>query len=85
LHGAIVKFRHVFNLKKDKDMQNSKLEIIKKLIRIDSKLKVQHEWLVRLLDAKIPVTSFEYQLVQQGFASISTEIDDLCNELQTEI
>ena len=66
-------------------MQNSKLEIIKKLVRIDSKLQVQHEWLVRLLEAKTPVTSFEYQLVQQGVASISAEIDDLCNELQTEI
>ena len=72
-------------LKKDKDMQNSKLEIIKKLIRIDINLKAQSECLVMLLAAKIPVTSIECQLVQQGFDSISAEIDDLCNELQTEI
>lgn len=80
-----MKFRHVFNLKKDKDMQNSKLEIIKKLIRIDINLKAQSKCLVMLLVEKIPVTSIEYLLVQQGFDSICAEIDDLCNELQTEI
>lgn len=66
-------------------MQNSKLEIIKKLIRIDLNLKFQRECLVRFLDVNMPKSSFEYQMVLQGLASISTEIDDLCNELQTEI